>query len=360
MIKAKFKVAHQTPQNNNFSLDIDISIPSQGITAIFGHSGSGKTTLLRCIAGLDKSVVGHLEVSQQIWQSESFCLKTYKRPIGYVFQEASLFEHLTADENLTFAMKRAEHEVSKVHYEKILSVLGIQTILTRYPSELSGGERQRVAIARALLVQPKILLMDEPLASLDNARKKEILPYLERLQASFDIPILYVSHSLDEVARLADHVVVLEAGKVKAQGELSKVFSALEYSSYFEQGTGVIIKGSVVEKDQTWHLMKVSFAGGELWLSDNSEKIGEVVRVRILAKDVSLALSNHADSSIANRFQGEVVEIAKEEGSPIVLVRLKVGNEYVIARLTGKSLASLGLSEGAHCWAQIKSVAIVH
>ncbi|TPH18480.1 molybdenum ABC transporter ATP-binding protein [Litorilituus lipolyticus] len=360
MIKACFKVAYRSSVKSDFSLDVKIDIPSKGVTAIFGHSGSGKTTLLRCIAGLEDSVHGHLEVSGQVWQNDNYCLKTYKRPIGYVFQEASLFDHLSAHENLLFAMKRAEHTVSQDNFDRIISVLGIKSQLTRYPNELSGGERQRVAIARALLVQPKILLMDEPLASLDTARKREILPYLERLHENFDIPILYVSHSLDEVARLADHVVVLEAGKVKAQGELTQVFSTLEYSSYFEQGTGVIIKAAVLEKDRQWHLMKVGFTGGELWLSDNDEKISEEVRVRILAKDVSLALSNHEDSSIANRLAGKVEDIIQEENSPIALVRLKVGDEFIIARLTGKSLANLGLKEGMRCWAQIKSVAIVH
>ena len=199
-------------------LDINTHIPATGVTAIYGHSGSGKTSLLRCIAGLESAPQGKLIISknewQETWQDTDTFMPVHKRSIGYVFQEASLFTHLSAQKNLNYAIKRADQKVSAEFYQRVISVMGIEDILSRYPNQLSGGERQRIAIARALLIQPRILLMDEPLAALDHQRKQEILPYLERLQQSFDIPIFYVSHSMDEVARLADHILVLDQGKV--------------------------------------------------------------------------------------------------------------------------------------------------
>ena len=210
-------------------LDIDTRIPAKGVTAIYGHSGSGKTSLLRCIAGLEKAPNGSLAIHkddwQATWQDSNIFLPVHKRPIGYVFQEASLFAHLNAEKNLRYAIKRADKKVTQEFYQRVIAVMGINDILERYPNQLSGGERQRIAIARALLIQPRLLLMDEPLAALDHQRKQEILPYLEKLQQSFDIPILYVSHSMDEVARLADHIVVLDQGKVIAEGKLTDVFS---------------------------------------------------------------------------------------------------------------------------------------
>ena len=356
-IHACFNVTY--PQAQSCALDVNLTLPGRGITAIFGHSGSGKTTLLRCIAGLKKLAQGNLSVNDVIWQNQSTFTPTHKRPLGYVFQEASLFPHLTAQGNLNYAIKRADEKISDEDYQRVIETMGIETILQQYPQQLSGGQRQRVAIARALLIQPQLLLMDEPLASLDNARKQEILPYLERLRSSFDIPIFYVSHSMDEVARLADHAVVLDEGKVIAQGSLSEVFTRLDLPLGFSDETGAILQGEVVERDEQWHLAKVAVAGGDFWVRDGSDKIGQQVRIRVQARDVSLALSDHDDSSILNRLKAEVIEICATQDEAMALVRLKVGKDIIVARLTQRSLNELNVQCGQQLFAQIKSAAII-
>jgi molybdate transport system ATP-binding protein len=367
-IQARFKLIDKATyknadKNQNAFLDIDTVIPATGVTAIFGHSGSGKTSLLRCIAGLEKAQQGRLTVNGVCWQGADTFLPTHKRPIGYVFQEASLFPHLTAQQNLNYAIKRAikraDQPVDPEFYQRVMEVMGIEGILERYPSQLSGGERQRIAIARALLIQPRLLLMDEPLAALDHKRKQEILPYLERLNNSFDIPIIYVSHSMDEVARLADHILVLDKGKVVAEGELTEVFSRIDLPQRLEEESGVILNGKVIEKDDQWQLMRISFAEGHIWLPDSGEVLGQEVRIRVLAKDVSLALSNHEDTSIVNRIPVTVTDIKSDQDKAMSLVRLTMGSEYVVAKLTQRSVHHLNLTLGLKVWAQIKSVAIV-
>ena len=201
----------------NFSLDVDLSLPVRGVTALFGHSGSGKTTVLRCIAGLERAPQGRLVVAGEVWQDTGRWVPTHQRPIGYVFQEASLFAHLTVMGNLRYGMKRT-HGAPQAGVDQAIALLGIGHLLDRKPGTLSGGERQRVGIARALVTSPRLLLMDEPLASLDLKRKQEVLPYLQRLHEELDIPVLYVSHAPDEVARLADHLVLLDEGQVRASG----------------------------------------------------------------------------------------------------------------------------------------------
>jgi len=356
LLQARFKLVDKSGVS---FLDIDTTMPTSGITAIFGHSGSGKTSLLRCIAGLEKAQQGQLIVNETCWQDANTFLPTHKRPIGYVFQEASLFPHLSAQKNLNYAVKRADQIVGPEFYQRVIEVMGLAGILNRYPSQLSGGERQRIAIARALLIQPRLLLMDEPLAALDHQRKQEILPYLERLHKSFDIPILYVSHSMDEVARLADHILVLDQGKVVAEGELTEVFSRIDLPQRLEEESGVILNGKVIEKDQQWQLMRVAFAEGHIWLPDSGETLEQEVRIRVLAKDVSLALSNHDDSSIVNRIPVAVSEIKSDQDKAMSLVRLAMGSDYLVSKLTQKSVHNLDLSIGLKVWAQIKSVAIV-
>lgn len=237
--------------------------------------------------------------------------------------------------------------------------MGIAALLDQYPGQLSGGEQQRVAIARSLLVQPRVLLMDEPLAALDTTRKQEILPYLEQLPALFDIPILYVSHAIDEVARLADHMVVLEQGKVAAQGSLTDVFSRIDLPARFGDQTGVVLMGTIIERDTQWHLSRLSFGSGNLWVRDSGDEVGQTLRIRILARDVSIALAQHDDTSIANRIFAEVIEIAPDLDEAMALLRLKVGMHYLIARLTKRSVAHLQLVVGQKVWAQVKSVALV-
>lgn len=366
-IQARFKLGYDQSTTRSFELDIDINIPGRGITAIFGGSGSGKTSLLRCIAGLEKNACGSLSVNGERWQDSSVFLPTHKRSLGYVFQEASLFEHLTAMGNLRYAIKRSNQIAKSQLLKQVVNVMGIENILAQFPHQLSGGEKQRVAIARALISQPKLLLMDEPLASLDTARKLEILPYLEHLGSRFDIPILYVSHAVDEIVRLADHGIIMRQGKVIAQGGITELFSRVDLPLGVSNEVGAILECKVVQRDTQWHLMRVAFDGGELWLPNVEDKQGHsqsysknnTQRIRVLASDVSLTLRPHTDSSILNVLSGEIVEIINDQDPAMSLVRLKLGENFILARLTQKSLQKLTLTLGKCVWIQIKSASIV-
>jgi molybdate transport system ATP-binding protein len=347
-----------TTENNGFTLDVDLRLPGRGVSAVFGPSGSGKTLLLRCIAGLQQAEQGILRVEGQVWQDATFFLPAHKRPLGYVFQESSLFPHLSARGNLKYALQRSSAAPPSISFAHAVSLLGIEQLLDRMPDQLSGGERQRVAIARALLINPRLLLMDEPLASLDLARKQEILPYLERLRAELDIPILYVSHSPDEVARLADHLVVLDQGKAVACGPLGEMLTRLDLPMQLGEDAGVVLDATVIETNPD-HLARIAFAGGELWVHDRGDAIGQTVRVRILARDISLALEHHHDTSILNILSGEVVEIAPDANEAMALVRVQVGTSALIVRVTRRSVEHLQLVPGKAVWAQIKSAALV-
>lgn len=374
----RFNVRYNNKGRDNsgdFSLDVEGTIPSSGITGVFGQSGSGKTTLLRCIAGLQKPDSGELTFNDDGWQSNTLFLPSHKRPVGYVFQEANLFPHLNAVDNLRFAVKRADTSGNIIEFDSAVDLLGIEKLLGRYPHQLSGGERQRVAIARALLINPRLILMDEPLASLDAARKREILPYLERLHRQLRIPILYVSHSLEEISRLADHLLVLDNGRLVANGPLKSVLSRLDLPFYFNEDRGVVIEANIVERESHWHLARLAFAGGELWVRDSGDTIGQGVRVRILAKDVSLALQAHRDTSILNLLEGRIVELVPDDNPATSLARVKVGSVaddnnndangsengdvYIVSRITQRSVEQLGLEIGKSVWMQIKSAAIV-
>ena len=341
-----------------FILGVDLSLPGRGVTALFGHSGSGKTTLLRCIAGLERAREGRLTVNGEVWQDERHWLPTHKRPIGYVFQEASLFPHLSVLGNLRYGMKRM-FDPQRVSLDHAIELLGIGHLLDRKPDRLSGGERQRVGIARALAVSPRLLLMDEPLAALDLKRKQEILPYLERLHDELDIPVLYVSHSPDEVARLADHIVAMEDGKVLADGPLGDTLARLDLPIRLGEDAGVVIEAMVAERDANWHLIRVDFAGGHLWVRDNDMPLGHHARVRILARDVSLSHDKGEDTSILNALPARVTAIADDSHPALALVRLDIGDTPLIARLTKRSANHLTLRPGMEVWAHIKAVALI-
>jgi len=352
-IQARF-----TLDRPGFALDVDLDLPGRGVTALFGVSGSGKTTLLRCIAGLERAA-GRLTVNGETWQDAGTFLPTHRRPLGYVFQEANLFPHLSARRNLDYGMRRVPAGERRVALDQAVELLGIGHLLDRLPGALSGGERQRVAIARALLTSPRILLMDEPLAALDLARKNEILPYLERLHDELEIPVLYVSHAPDEVARLADHLVVLEAGRAVAQGPLAETLARVDLPIHLGEDAGVVLDGSVAERDGQWHLARVAFAGGSVWVRDTGHAMGSHVRVRILARDVSVALAPQHDSSILNCLPATVAEIADDSHPALALVKLDVGGSAIVARLTRRSAAGLGLAPGMNVYAQIKAVALI-
>ena len=341
-----------------FTLEVDLRLPGRGVTALFGHSGSGKTTLLRCIAGLERASQGRLVVGGEVWQDAGRWLPTHRRPIGYVFQEASLFDHLTVLGNLRYGLTRSGAARQRVSLDQAVALLGIGHLLDRRPQRLSGGERQRVGIARALAVSPRLLLMDEPLAALDLARRQEILPYLERLHDELDIPVLYVSHAPDEVARLADHLVVMVDGRVRASGPLAETLARLDLPIRLGEEAGAVVAGTVGEVDRDWHLVRVDFAGGSLWARDPGLAPGRRVRVQVLARDVSLA-EQPGRSSIQNVLPGRVDAIGDDAHPGVALVRVQVGEAMLLARLTRRALADLGVVVGRTLWVQVKSVALL-
>jgi len=340
-----------------FSLAADLELPSRGVTALFGPSGSGKTTLLRCMAGLEVDPNGYFCFNNEVWQDGRTWLPTHKRPLGYVFQEASLFSHLSVLDNLRYGQRRMSAS-AQIDLTQAIDLLGIEPLLTRHSNSLSGGERQRVAIARALAVSPKILLMDEPLAALDLARKQEVLPYLQRLHDELDIPIIYVSHSPDEVARLADHLVVMEAGRVVASGPLQDILARVDLPIRLGEDVGVVLQATVAERDQQWHLARLDFAGGQVWVPDAGAAVGQSVRVRVLARDITLTADQPAQQSALNTLPGRVDVMLADEHPGLLLVRVYVGATVFIARITKRSADALSLVPGSMVWLQIKSVAL--
>jgi molybdate transport system ATP-binding protein len=345
------------PRQDGFTLDLRVELPGRGITGVYGPSGSGKTTLLRCIAGLLRAR-GTLRVQGETWQDAATFLPPHKRSVGYVFQEHCLFPHLKARGNLDYALRRAPARGRAVRLDQAIALLGIEDLLERYPHQLSGGESQRVAIARALLIKPRLLLMDEPLSALDAARKREILPYLERLRAELAIPVLYVSHALEEIARLADHLLVLNRGQAIADGPLRDVLTRLDLATRLEEDAGAVLPARVVARDREWGLLRIAFPGGTLWLRDGGEMIGSPARVRILARDVSLALQAHTDTSALNLLPGSISALTAENAA-MCLARIDIGESALLARVTRRSVAQLGLEPGKAVWAQIKSAAII-
>lgn len=352
-IEARFHIGY-----GDFSLDVDLQLPGRGVTALLGPSGSGKTTLLRCISGLERAPSGVLSVLGECWQRNGYFLPVHRRPLGYVFQEASLFDHLSVAENLDYGARRS-HGLDAGQRKAIVDLLGIAHLLGREPGRLSGGERQRVAIARALFTAPRLLLMDEPLAALDHARKQEILPYLERLRDELEIPIVYVSHALDEVARLADHVVVMEDGRVLATGSLQEVTSRIDLPLARQDEASVVIRAVVSAHDARYDLTQLDFPGGCIHVGLRELAPGTAARVVIHARDVSLALSPSTDTTIGNSIQAVIEAFAPTTHPAHVLVRLRAGETPLLARITRRSRDQLQLHEGQSVWAQIKTVALV-
>lgn len=359
MIEAAFQLEYP-----GFSLDVNLRLPEKGVTALFGHSGSGKTTVLRCFAGLNRAPKGRLVVGGQVWQDEGsgaakgVFLPTHRRPLGLVFQEASLFPHLSVRQNLEYGMKRSGNKAGE-GFTACVELLGIAPLLERAPAHLSGGERQRVAIARALLTRPRLLLMDEPLAALDLKRKLEILPYLERLHDELDIPVLYVSHAPDEVARLADHLVLMEAGRVVASGPLMETLARADLPPAFADDAGVVLQATVVAHEADG-LTRLAVPCGNLLVSRVDASPGKQLRCRIHARDVSLALSPREDCSILNTLPARVAAVVATETPGHVLVQLELAEQVrLLARITERSRAVLGVVPGLELVAQVKAVALL-
>jgi len=344
-----------------FQLDVDLDLPLHGISALFGHSGSGKTTVLRAIAGLERAPGGVVARGDEVWQDDArgVFVPVHQRAVGYVFQEASLFPHLSVRANLEFGRKRVPVHERRFALEPVTALLGIENLLERRPDGLSGGERQRVAIARALLASPRLLLMDEPLAALDLRRKLEILPYLERMHAELAIPIVYVSHAPDEVARLADHLVLLDAGKAVASGPLTETLARVDLPPSFADDAGVVLD-SILAGHEEDALSRLEFAGGALFVGRRREAIGTHLRCRIHARDVSLALDRPQGTSIVNRLPAVVTAVAATDTPGHVLVQLRMGESPLLARITERSRRELGIAPGLRLWVQIKGVALLN
>ncbi|WP_434771852.1 molybdenum ABC transporter ATP-binding protein [Pseudomonas entomophila] len=347
----------------DFTLAVDLSLPGCGVSALFGPSGSGKTTILRCLAGLEQADKAFIEVDGEVWQDSTrgHFLPPHRRPIGYVFQEASLFAHLDVRANLTFGWRRIAQAQRKVELEHACALLGIAHLLDRRPATLSGGEAQRVGIARALLTSPRLLLMDEPLAALDGPRKREILPYLERLHDELDIPVVYVSHAQDEVARLADHLVVLEQGRALASGPIAETLARLDLSLAQADDAGVTLDVQVLDHDAHYHLLALRLPGQDacLRIAHGPCAPGSRLRVQVQARDVSLSLAEDQASSILNRLPVTVRACQATENPAHLLVALDAGGQPLLARITRYSADQLGVHVGQALWAQIKSVAML-
>lgn len=337
-----------------FSLDADCGFPLQGTTGVFGPSGAGKTTLLRCIAGLEPDAVGTLQVGESVWQNDEVFVPPEERRIGYVFQEPRLFAHLTVGDNITFGYRRRQ---STANVAEIVELLGVDALLDRAVTDLSGGEAQRVSIARALASAPDVLLMDEPLASVDTTRRAEILPFLDRLQAQSTTPIVYVSHNLDEICHLCDALVVMENGQVTDSGDLQDVLLAAKGSALSGHETSAVIDTEICGYDDAYALTTVRFSGGEIVLPGHLGEAGKVVRLRVNANDISLCRDVGEQTTILNRLDVVIEEIQDGDG-PSQLIRLKAGEDRLLARVTRRSVESLSIAPGEQMTAQLKAVAI--
>jgi molybdate transport system ATP-binding protein len=357
MIEARLRLPR-----DGFTLDVALSLPERGVSALFGPSGCGKTTVLRALAGLERAA-GRVALGSEVWQDDAAgaFVPTHRRALGYVIQDAALFPHLDVQRNLDYGRRRIPPALRRIEPEQIVGLLGIAHLMRRRPDTLSGGERQRVAIARALATSPRLLLMDEPLAALDAQRKAEVLPYLDRLHAELAIPIVYVSHAVDEVARLAHHLVLLDRGRVVAAGPLADMMARLDLPTARGEGAGVVLDAVVAERDAPWQLARLQVGDGDfgLWARDQGLPVGSAVRVRVLARDVSLTRAPQTGTSIGNQLAGTVEAIADDEHAALALVRVRVGVVPVVARLTRRSAFALQLAPGQPIWAHVKTVALM-
>ncbi|MBM4207327.1 MAG: molybdenum ABC transporter ATP-binding protein [Gammaproteobacteria bacterium] len=355
-ITAQFQLAFP-----GFHMDIALSLPSSGISVIYGESGSGKTTLLRCMAGLERPKHGYFGVNGQIWQDSrtNRFIPTHRRNLGYVFQDANLFPHLTVLGNLEFGYKRAATKHNRSHFDHIVRFLSLDTILQRTPERLSGGERQRVAIARALVLNPDILLMDEPLASLDINRKREVMPYLLKLQQEFVTPVIYVTHSQREVMQLADYLVILKRGRVQANGSLMEMLSKPEFPFEQEVDAVSVWQGVVKSHDPEYQLSCIDVGGITLNVPLVKAEIGAQIRVLLQARDVSISLQAPMQTSIINVLPAKITGLdADRTGN--TTVSLRCGANTLLALITRKSAHQLALAEGMPCFAQIKGVSLIN
>ncbi|MFV0281070.1 MAG: molybdenum ABC transporter ATP-binding protein [Rhodoblastus sp.] len=343
------------------ALDVDFVAPAAGVTVLFGPSGCGKTSVLRCLAGLRRLADGHCALSGDIWQEGARFTPTHQRPIGYVFQEASLFPHMSVRANLLYGAPRTRPDSQAIDFDEVVALFGLAPLVARSPRHLSGGERQRVALGRALLSQPRLLLMDEPLSALDAAVKDEILPYLERLHARLSLPVVYVTHDMREVERLADHLVLMEKGAVRAAGPLASLLSDPALPFARARDAAVMLDAVVRAHDARYGLLELDVDGGRFLTPAAAGRVGEHRRLRVTAGDVSLATAAPGPSSIVNIFRARILR-ATATGEAEMIVLLGLGEQglgaHMLARVTRRSWETLGLAESMPVYAQVKSVAL--
>ncbi len=343
-----------------FELAVAFSGPSSGITALFGPSGCGKTTVVDAIAGLLRVQGGRITLGGEVLfdAERRIDVPAPRRRIGYVFQEPRLFPHLSVENNLLYGWRRAPAAAKRIGRDKVIELLGLAPLLKRRPATLSGGEKQRVGLGRALLAQPRLLLMDEPLAALDRDRKAEIIPYIEQLRDSFGLPIVYVSHAIEEVARLADHIVLIERGRVTAAGSAVQIMADLDLLDHLDAFEGgAVVAVEVAGHDEGFQLTRLRFAGGELMVPRIASQVGRRLRVRIRARDVMLALDRPDGISAINVLEAVVTGVRLEEG-PFAEVQVRIGSVPLVARITRQSAVRLDITRGRRLFALIKSVAI--
>lgn len=342
-----------------FALEAVFTGDVPGITALFGPSGAGKSTLLRVIAGLERQAGGHVEFDGTCWadSAKGLFVSPQTRGVGMVFQDARLFGHLNVAGNLRFAAKRSKGRAPGITLEAVVTALDLGPLLMRRTGDLSGGERQRVAIGRALLTRPRLMLMDEPLAALDIKRKAAILPYIARLPEAFGMPVLYVTHSIDEVTQIADRMIAMNAGRVVAAGPVSDTFARLDLGaggSRFE--AGVILEARVTQPQDAWQLMHVALEGQELVLPAADVPEGTQVHLRVRARDVLLALQRPEGLSAQNILKGRVSEVIEDAGTAFAEVFVAVGAQQLRARVTRAAVAQMGLSAGVPIFAVLKAI----
>jgi molybdate transport system ATP-binding protein len=340
-----------------FHLQAEFNFPGKGISAIYGPSGCGKTSLLRAIAGLDRHANGQLHIGEDYWQKANYFMPTHVRPVAYVFQEASLFEHLSVQANLEYGWKRVPKHQRLLSLQHICELLDLDGLAHRRPATLSGGERQRVAIGRALAVSPQLLLMDEPLASLDQQRRDEILPYLLSLHKEFDLPIIYVSHDRTEISRLADHLVLMQAGRIVASDRCQDLLTRLDLPLAHEESAASIFDAQAIAVDSHYQLTTFRCGTIEFLVPGCALVPGDIARLLIAARDVSLTLSKPSDSSILNILDVQIESISPA-GAGSTTIRLRSGELVLLSRITSRSADQLGLKPGMSAFAQVKSIAL--
>ena len=324
-------------QKGEFRLDVSTEIPASGITGVFGESGSGKTTLLRCIAGLEGPAAEPV----------------HTRRIGFVFQQPQLFAHLNVRKNIEYGMRR--NPEADISLSEVTKLLEVDKLLDRSTKNLSGGEAQRVSIARVLCQSPRLILMDEPLSALDERRRNEVLPYLDRLHAETSVPIIYVSHNIDEICRLSDHLLILDNGKITAEGGLQDTLARIDVPQLGGRNAGAVINATQQRYDSEFDLTLFSFSGGEVWVPGRHDS--QSVRLRINASDISISRVAAESSTILNSLPA-IIEATAAESTATSFVQLRLGDEVLVARITRRSLQQLQLQVGDAVYAQVKSVTV--